>query len=129
MRGDDDEPPVVGELANQLQHALDLDVVEMRGRLVGKDHRRVVGERPGDGHPPAAARPTYRPDGASAGAQGRRSKSSVARVLDARRPIRSARIGTITFSSALSDGTRLNAWNTIPTVCRRYCVSAAPQAS
>ena len=32
----------------------------------------------------------------------------------------------MTFSSAVRLGTRLNAWNTIPTVRRRYAVSAAP---
>ena len=48
MRGDDDEVAVVGELANELQHAVDLDVVEVRGRLVGEQHRRVVRERAGD---------------------------------------------------------------------------------
>ena len=32
--------------------------------------------------------------------------------------------GTAMFSSAVKLGTRLKAWNTMPTVCRRYSVSA-----
>ena len=51
-----------------------------------------------------------------------------ARSRAARRPTPAARSGTITFSSAVSDGTRLNAWNTTPTVERRYSVSAAPRS-
>ena len=34
--------------------------------------------------------------------------------------------GTMMFSTAVSEGTRLNAWNTTPTVLRRYSVRAAP---
>ena len=40
--------------------------------------------------------------------------------------MRAARIGTITFSAAVRLGTRLNAWNTMPTVLRRYSDQAAP---
>ena len=39
---------------------------------------------------------------------------------------RHERIGTDTFSDALRLGTRLNAWNTTPTPCRRYSVKALP---
>ena len=42
--GDDDQPAVVRELAYQFQHSLDLDVVEVRGRLVGEQDRWVVDE-------------------------------------------------------------------------------------
>jgi hypothetical protein len=36
--------------------------------------------------------------------------------------------GACTLSSALSDGSRLNDWNTIPTVCRRYSCNALPRS-
>src|SRR4029079_18604013 len=49
--GHEHQPAVVGEGAYQLQHAVDLDVVEVRGRFVGEDDGRVVGERAGDGDP------------------------------------------------------------------------------
>ena len=48
VRGDDDEVTVVGELANELQHTVDLDVVEVRGRFVGEQHGRIVRERTRD---------------------------------------------------------------------------------
>ena len=40
-----------GQLAQQPQHLLDLDVVEVRGRLVGEEQRRVERERPRDRDP------------------------------------------------------------------------------
>ena len=49
VRGDDDDPAGAGDLAEQREHALDLDVVEVRGRLVGEHERRVVCQRPRDG--------------------------------------------------------------------------------
>ena len=47
--GRDDHHPVSrGELADQPQHLLDLDEVEVRGRLVGEDQRRIERDRPRD---------------------------------------------------------------------------------
>ena len=43
--------PGLGEVAEDAQHALDLHVVEVGGRLVGQEQGRVVGQRPGDGDP------------------------------------------------------------------------------
>src|SRR5208283_3157188 len=52
--------------------------------------------------------------------------SSLARSRAALRLTPAARSGTRTFSSAVRPGTRLNAWNTMPTLRRRYCVIARP---
>ena len=49
--GDHDDPLPRREVAQQAQHLLDLDVVEVRGRLVGEQQRRVERERPGDRDP------------------------------------------------------------------------------
>ena len=35
----------------------------------------------------------------------------------------------MTFSSAFSEGTRLNAWNTMPTAWRRYSVDRGAAAA
>ncbi|COX72412.1 Uncharacterised protein [Mycobacterium tuberculosis] len=48
-----------------------------------------------------------------------RASSSSARLRDALRDIPAERNGTITFSTAVRLGTRLNAWNTMPTLLRR----------
>ena len=48
--GDDHDATRCRELAQQSQHAVDLDVVEVRGGLVGQHERRIVRERTGDGH-------------------------------------------------------------------------------
>ena len=45
----DDDPTGTGEPAHDAQHGLDLDVVEVRGGLVGEDQRGVEAERTGDG--------------------------------------------------------------------------------
>ena len=119
--GDDDEPAVVGELAEELQHALDLDVVEVRGRLVGEDDRRVVRERTRDRD--ALLLPARHVAGPVRHAVAEVDALPAVRSARARgraRDTPAARNGTITFSSAFSDGTRLNAWNTTPTVERRY---------
>ena len=47
--GHDHEPAVVGQTADELQNAVDLDVVEVRGGFVGEDDGRVVRECSGDG--------------------------------------------------------------------------------
>ncbi len=42
--GDDDEPTRIGEVTQQTDDALDLQVVEVGGRFVGEQHRWIVGE-------------------------------------------------------------------------------------
>ena len=66
MGRDDDDAAGGRELAQQPDHAVDLHVVERRGRLVGHDERRIERERAGDRHPlllPARelARPVVHP--------------------------------------------------------------------
>ena len=47
--GGDHHDPLAGrELADQAQHLLDLDEVEVRGRFVGEQQRRIERERAGD---------------------------------------------------------------------------------
>ena len=46
----DDHATGSGQVAQQDEDALHLDVVEMRRRLVGDHQGRLVGERTGDGH-------------------------------------------------------------------------------
>ena len=48
---DDDDPSGLGQLTEEAQHAVDLDVVEVGGRLVGEDERRVVRESTRDRDP------------------------------------------------------------------------------
>ena len=52
--------------------------------------------------------------------------SSLDRSVARRRLTPAADITTRTFSSAVSEGSRLNAWKTIPTSSRRYLVIALP---
>ena len=47
--GDDDEAFPGCEFADQPQHLFDLNEVQVRGRLVGQDQRRIEGDRAGDG--------------------------------------------------------------------------------
>ena len=49
VRGHDDDTTGTGEPAHDPEHGLDLDVVEVRGGLVGEDQRWVEAERPRDG--------------------------------------------------------------------------------
>ena len=51
MGGHDDDPTGSGERAERSEDPVDLHVVEVGGGLVGEEQRRVVDERPGDGHP------------------------------------------------------------------------------
>ncbi len=50
VRRDDDDAAGLGEVAEEAQHALDLDVVEVRGRFVGDDQWRVERDGAGDRH-------------------------------------------------------------------------------
>jgi len=47
--GHDDQASVVGDLAQQAQDPVNLDVVQVGGGLVGQDEGRVVGQGAGDG--------------------------------------------------------------------------------
>ena len=120
VRGHHHDPLAGRELTDQAQHLLDLDEVEVRGRFVGEDQRRIERDRAGDrdalllsaaqvagpmGHPVLQAD------------LGRAVPRPVA--CDFAREMPAARSGTITFSSAVRLATRLNAWNTMPTVLRR----------
>ena len=64
VRRDDHDRPGVAELAQQLQHPFDLDLVEVRGRLVGEQQRRVEARARGRSRPVAAGRPRDRRVGA-----------------------------------------------------------------
>ena len=118
--GDDHHPVPGGQFADEPQHLLDLNVVEVGGRLVGEDQRRVECDRPRDRHPllltaaevtGPVVHPLRQPD------PGQQLLGPLA-GLAARHPAPPA-AGTITFSSAVRLGTRLNAWKTMPTVSRR----------
>ncbi len=125
--GDDDEPTRVGEGAQQTDDAFDLQVVEVGGRFVGEEHRWIVGEPASDGHAllltarhvaGKVMRTIREVDG------GEQLLGPFARLGLA--PLGGAERHR-TFSDALSAGRRLNAWNTTPTVWRRYWVSALPE--
>ena len=49
--GDHHGPPGAGQVAQQPQDPLHLDVVQMGRGLVGHHQRRIVGQGAGDGHP------------------------------------------------------------------------------
>ena len=120
MGGNHHHPFALRERADQPQHLLHLDEVEVRGRLVGQDQQRIQRDRASDRD--ALLLPA---------AQVARSVFHSFRKIDARqqflgaldatsaRDIPAARSGTITFSSAVRLGTRLNAWKTMPTLSRR----------
>jgi hypothetical protein len=59
--GDHHDPAGLGEIPEQAEHALDLDVVQVRGRLIRQDQRRVMGQGAGDGDPLLLTPPTGRP--------------------------------------------------------------------
>ena len=120
MRRDDDDATRLREVAQEAEHAVDLDVVEVRGRLVGEHQRRVVCERPRDRDPLLL---TARQVGRTVVSSGPRARP--ARAALRRAPWRLA-CGTLpdcaaiwTFSRAVRLGIRLNAWKTMPTVLRR----------
>ena len=51
VRGDHDNPLTSRQLADQPQHLLDLNEVQVRRGFVGQDQRRVKCDRAGDCHP------------------------------------------------------------------------------
>ena len=100
--------------------------VEVAGRLVGEQHVRVASRTRARSRRAAARRPTAAADSARRARRGPRDRALRAR-LRARRSGRASSSGSITFSSAVSDGTRWNDWNTKPTCCAR--TAARPSSS
>ena len=49
-RGDDGEVVLLGDLAQQVDHVERGDGIERGHRFIGQQNRRVLHERPGDGH-------------------------------------------------------------------------------
>ena len=123
VRRDDDQATGRCEIAQQLDHTVHLHVVEVCGGLVGDDERWIECERPSDGDPLLlSARQLAR---TVSGALTEIDSSPAllaerARPRVARHP--APRSVTYTFSWAVRLGTRLKAWNTNPTWCRRYSV-------
>ena len=116
---DDERLAACVEALEQAQDVGGGGTVEISGRLVGEHDERGVGERAGDRHALAAARPTEPSGDDRPGPRGRRcSSSSVARsrALRGELPARSA--GSSTFSIAVSSSTRWNDWNTNPSAWR-----------
>ena len=106
----------------RLQQRQDLDPgveVELAGRFVGEEHRVPGGERPGDRDALLlAARELVR---VVVHTRPRARRLRAPAALAARRRGESAiSAPKRTFSSAVSSGKRLNAWNTKLTVLRRY---------
>ena len=83
---------------------------------------RPAGQRPGDGDALLLAAGELATAGASAGRRGRRSSTTLS--SHAWSGLRPASVsGSVMFSSAVSVGTRLNAWKTKPMRSRRSRVS------
>ena len=130
MRGDDDEPtgvgPACGTTAPRLRPGGSRGERSVRRRARPPDRGRAARSRP-----VAAGRPTCRPGRWSRPLRRSTGTSTAIGTLVralAFFSIPAARNGSSTFSSAARLGTRLNAWNTTPTVWRRNCVSVAPRA-
>ncbi len=51
VRRDNDDPPLVCDVAEELNHIVDPRLIQMRGRLVGDQQRRIEGEGARDGDP------------------------------------------------------------------------------
>ena len=119
MRRDDDDAAGLREVMEEAEHAVDLDVVEMRGRLVGEHERWIVRKCPCNRD---ALLLTARQVGGrwfTRSSSPTCSRSASARAL-------ASRFGTLpdcaaicTFSRAVRLGIKLNAWKTMPTVLRR----------
>ena len=96
--------------------------VEVAGRLVGEQHRRLADQRAGDGDALLLAagelrRTVVETVGEADGVDELSSKNS-------RSGLRPAIVsGSRMFSSAVSIGSRLNDWKMKPTLSRRSCVS------
>ena len=120
MRRDDDDTPGLREVAQEPDDAVDLDVVEVGGRFVGEHQRGVVHECPRDrdplllatGHAAGLVRDPF--GQADLPQQLRRAGAGGAA---ARCPRHASAASRSPARSRL--GTRLNAWNTIPTVSLR----------
>jgi hypothetical protein len=99
----------------RLEDALDLHVVQLRGRLVGHHERWIVHERPRDRDALLlVARELARPV-VHALLQSDPQEQLLARPCAGRRRTPARRSGAATFSRAVRLGIRLNAWKTMPT--------------
>ena len=116
--GDHDGAAVGSQVAQERDDPLGLDVVEVGGGFVGQQHRRVGRQPAGDRDALLLAA------GELAGPLCARALGQADPLRGARRPGRIAVLrrtparssGMATFSRAVSDGMRLKAWNTKPTV-------------
>ena len=121
VRGDDDHAARVGDLAQQPQDPLDLDVVEVGGRLVREQQRRVERKRAGDRDALLLAAGKLCRAGARAAlaeADLRRAARRARRAPRAR-PDRRRAAAPGRSPTAVRLGIRLNAWKTMPTLRRR----------
>ena len=109
--------PGPGRLAQEPEHALHLELVEVRGRLVGEEQRRIEAQRARDRDALLLAagevgRAVLQPFAQSPSV----SSTSRARARPARPDSPAFHAATATLSSALRLGMRLNDWYTTPTV-------------
>ena len=111
-------PSPIGEAADEPQNALDLDVVQVSGRFVGENQLRIQGEGTSDRDPLLLATAELVRRCVS------RSPSPTFRA--ARRPVACRTAGHASRTHRHDDvlhafrlGTRLKAWKTTPTPCRR----------
>ena len=98
--------------------------VEIAGRLVGQDDRRIVGQRAGDGDALLLAARELRRIVMAAVRAGR-PRRAAPRPARRRRARPAISIGTSTFSNAVSDGTRWKNWKTKPMFWPRSRASAS----
>ena len=118
------------ELAQEPQHAVDLDVVEVRGRLVGEEQRRIEREGAGDGDPLLLTTRKIAGPVMHAVLEADLAEHRFGTSACASRARTFADCNAIcTFSRAVRLGIRLNAWNTMPTVWRRYSTSWWPRSA
>ena len=119
---DDRLPEAFDRGASQLEELGGRSRVEVAGRLVGEDQLGPGHHRPGGGDALLlAARQLRGPVSQSVGDAEAASRACAAMPASGRRPARAN--GSVMFSSAVSVGTRLNAWKTNPTRSRRSKVS------
>ena len=96
--------------------------VEIAGRLVGDEDRRVAAPAPGRSPRAAARRPKAGPDSASCGRRARRRPVRRGAARRRRRAPASSS-GTATFSSAVMFGIRWKDWKTMPMLRPRKAAS------
>ena len=103
-------------------------LVEIAGRLVGDQDRRIGRERAGERHALLLAAGKLAPDSGAAARQARpRRVRARARSMASATPASSS--GTATFSSAVMVGIRWKDWNTMPTLRPRKRASASSSSA